>query len=288
MKIKNMLASSFQALKITSVLLELQRRCIPGGYIRAINYHGVSEETASSFEQQLAYYAEHFTAVSLSDLDSFFHLQRWNKERPGLIISFDDGLASNYSVAAQLLDKYGFHGWFFVPVDFIAAPASEQPGFSDTHHIWKESTSSQAERKAMSWDELRDLDRRKHVIGCHTRSHLRMSPDFPVSVLEHEICSGKAALEDALGHVCDCYAWVGGEEWSYTSSAASMIRKAGYKYSFTTNSSPITRKCDPHQLGRNNVESAWPLSLASFELSGFQDLRYMPKRRRVARVIQAT
>ena len=288
MKIKNMLAASFQALKITPLLLELQHRCIPGGYIRAINYHGVSENTAVNFERQLAYYAERFTAVSLPDLDNFFHLQHWDKKHPGLIISFDDGLSSNYSVAAQLLEKYGFHGWFFVPVDFIAAPSSEQPEYCDTHHIWKDSNSSQAERKAMSWDELRDLDRRQHVIGCHTRSHLRMSLDLPVAVLEHEICSGKAALEEALGHICDCYAWVGGEEWSYTSSAASMIRKAGYKYSFTTNSYPITRKSDPQQLGRNNVESAWPLSLASFELSGFQDMRYMPKRRRVARVIKVT
>jgi peptidoglycan/xylan/chitin deacetylase (PgdA/CDA1 family) len=287
-KIKSMLASSFQALKLTPLMLELQQRGISGGYIRAINYHGVSAQTAGNFERQLAYYAERFSSVSLADLDSFFHLQRWDKKHPGLIISFDDGLSSNYSVAAPLLDKYGFNGWFFVPVDFIAALASDQPSFSDTHHIWKGSNSSKSERVAMTWDELRDLDRRQHVIGCHTRSHLRMLPDISESVLEDEICTGKAMLEEKLGHVCDCYAWVGGEEWSYTSGAARMIRKAGYKYSFTTNAWPITRKCDPHQLGRNNVESDWPLSMASFELSGFQDMRYMPKRRRVARIIQAT
>ncbi len=284
---KNLLASSFQALKITPLLMELQRRCIPGGYIRAINYHGTPQDTAENFERQLAFYSRHYTPVSLTDLDRFLQLQRWDKKRPGLIISFDDGLSSNYSVAAPLLEKYGFHGWFFVPVDFIAAPASEQPGFSDTHHIWKGSNSSRVEREAMTWDELRDLDRRQHVIGCHTRSHLRMSPGLPDSMLEYEICAGKAVLEGELGHACACYGWVGGEEGSYSSDAARMIRKAGYKYSFTTNSCPIMRRADPYQLGRNNVESAWPLSLASFELCGFQDLRFTPKRRRVARIIQA-
>src|SRR5208337_3082649 len=136
---KRLLASSFQALKITPLLMELERRLIPGGYIRAINYHGTSQDTAENFERQLAFYARHYTSVSLTDLDRFFQLQRWDKKRPGLIISFDDGLSSNYSVAASLLEKYGFLGWFFVPVDFIASPFSEQPGFSDTHHIWKES-----------------------------------------------------------------------------------------------------------------------------------------------------
>ncbi len=132
---KRLLASSFQRLKLTPLMLRLQQRWIPGGYIRAINYHGVSAESASNFERQLAYYAERFTAVSLADLDNFFRLKRWDKKRPGLIISFDDGLSSNYSVAAPLLDKYGFNGWFFIPVDFVATPPSEQLRFARNHQI---------------------------------------------------------------------------------------------------------------------------------------------------------
>ena len=100
--IKSILASSFQTLKINPLLLELQRRCIAGGYIRAINYHGVSAETAGNFERQLSYYSARFSSVSLADLDRFFQLKRWDKKYPGLIISFDDGLSSNYSVAAPL------------------------------------------------------------------------------------------------------------------------------------------------------------------------------------------
>ena len=190
MSIKNMLASSFQALQISPLLLELGRRCIPGGYIRAINYHGISEDTAGNFERQLAFYARHYMPVTLIDLDRFFHLQRWDKERPGLIISFDDGVSSQYSVAAPLLDKYGFHGWFFVPVDFVSAPPSEQLSFSGAHQIGPDSTSLRAERAAMSWAELRDLDRRQHVIGCHTRSHRRMSPELTDEVLEYEYLRG--------------------------------------------------------------------------------------------------
>jgi len=287
MNIKNLLASSFHTLMITNLLLAMQQRCIRGGYIRAINYHGTPEATASSFERQLAFYAPRFTPVSLTDLDRFFRLRRWDKERPGLIISFDDGLYSNYSVAAPLLEKYGFHGWFFVPVDFVATPPAEQLRFASAHQIGTDGASSRDGRVAMSWAEVCDLDRRQHVIGCHTRSHRRMSSDLPDSVLEYEICTGKAVLEESLGHPCDCYCWVGGEERSYTTAAARMIRKAGYKYSFTTNSFPITRRANAHRLERNNVGSEWSLASASFELCGFQDVRYAPKRRRVARTIEA-
>lgn len=287
MNAKNLLASSFNTLKISSFLLEMQKRCISGGYIRAINYHGISQDTADNFERQLAFYAKHYTPVSLADLDRFFQLQYWDKKLPGLIISFDDGVSSHYSVAAPLLEKYGYIGWYFVPVDFIATPPVEQLHFCKTHQIGPDRTSAQAVRVAMSWDELRDLDRRGHVIGCHTRSHRRMSADLSDAELEYEICSGKTMLEEALGHICDCYCWVGGEETAYTSDAALMIRKAGYKYSFATNSFPITRGANPHRLERNNVESSFSPAMTSFQLCGFQDLRYAAKRRRVARTIQA-
>ena len=287
MNVKSLLASSLHTLTITDILLALQQRCIPGGYIRAINYHGTPEDTADNFERQLAFYAQRFTSVSLADLDRFFHLRRWDKERPGLIISFDDGLYSNYSVAAPLLERYGFCGWFFIPVDFIATAPAEQLSFAGAHHIGAKGTSSPDGRVAMSWAEVRDLDRRQHVSGCHTRSHRRMSPDLSDDVLEYEICAGKAALEESLGHPCDCYCWVGGEERTYTIAAARMIRRAGYKYAFTTNSFPIGRGANAQRLERNNVESAWPLAMASFELCGIQDARYALKRRRVARVIEA-
>lgn len=287
MNIKSLLASSLQKLKITDLLLAAQQTCIPGGYIRAINYHGTPEKTAENFERQLEFFARHFAPVSLADLDRFFRVRRWEKDRPGLIISFDDGLHSNYSVAAPLLEKYGFHGWFFVPVDFIGTPTREQLSFAGTHQIGAETASSKDGRVAMSWEELRDLDGRQHVIGCHTRSHRRMSHDMPEGVLDYEIRTAKAALEESLGHSCDCYCWVGGEERTYTTPAARMIRKAGYKYAFTTNSFPITRKANAYRLERNNVESNWPLALAALELSGVQDLRYAPKRRRVARTIEA-
>lgn len=285
--IRTAVASSLDVLRITRFLLALQERCIPGGYIRAINYHGTPVDTAGQFERQLAFYARHFSSVSLQDLEAFLDGRRWDKVRPGLIISFDDGLYSNYAVAAPLLEKHGFRGWFFIPVDFVAVEPSEQRRFAETHQIRLDGTVSPDGRVAMSWAELRDLHRRNHVIGCHTRTHRRMSPGLPDAVLEYEICAGKALLEESLGSTCDCYCWVGGEEWTYTADAARAIRSAGYRYSFTTNSFPVTRAANGHRLDRSNVESEWSLARASFELCGLQDVRSTPARRRVARTIDA-
>jgi peptidoglycan/xylan/chitin deacetylase (PgdA/CDA1 family) len=286
MRLKHLLAESFHKLHISDWLLDLQRILIPGGHIRIINYHGTPEEDEAVFEQHLAFYARRFSPVSLADLDRFFRARRWEKPRPGLIVTFDDGLVSNYSIAAPMLEKYGFCGWFFIPVDFIDAAAADQVNFARAQRIGPDHTSLEAEQPAMTWGQVRDLDRRGHVIGSHTRSHLRLAYGFPEALLEYEVITSKSAIERALGHACECFCWVGGEEESYSTRAAQAIRRAGYRYAFTTNSAPITRKTNPMRMERNSLRPGWPVAWASFEMCGLQDLRYWPKRARVARMLE--
>lgn len=284
---KTILADVFGATGLTRFLISAQRWFVRGGYIRAVNYHGTRACTAMNFERQLGFLASEFVGVSLADLGELFQSGCWQKSRPGLILSFDDGLASNYSVAAPLLEKYGFTGWFFVPMDFVDCPVSGQAQFALNSGILRKGDAGDSHhdgRIALSRQELADLVRRNHVVGCHTRTHCRTSRDLPNEVLHYEIESGKRAVGEATRRECDCYAWVGGETWAYSAAAASVIRDAGYKYAFMTNSLPITGRSDPHHLQRNNVEADWSLALVSFELCGVQDLRYILKRRRVNRV----
>jgi len=80
------------------------------------------------------------------------------------------------------------------------------------------------------------------------------------------------------------FCWVGGEEDAYTSEVATLISRAGFAHSFMTNSQVIRPAADPLQLQRTNIEADYPLWLTRFQLSGFMDLLYMSKRRRVNRL----
>jgi hypothetical protein len=76
---------------------------------------------------------------------------------------------------------------------------------------------------------------------------------------------------------------VGGEETSYSAGAARAIADAGFRFSFMTNSAPITASTHPLQLQRTNIEASWPLDAVAFQLSGTVDLQYRAKRNRVNR-----
>ena len=155
------------------VLLAFQKRRRGGRFVRLINCHDMSRSALPNFRRQMEFFTRHFTAVTEDDLQMLLAEGRWEKSKPGLLISFDDGLRSNYDVATPLLEDFGFRDWFFVPLQFIDTPVSEQVPFARAHQIFPAMPSADG-RLAMGWDEVRDLRRRGHVIGCHTRTHKRL------------------------------------------------------------------------------------------------------------------
>lgn len=248
-------------------------------FIRTVNYHDVPPSEAQQFEQHLQYYVKHFSSVNYEDLINF-HNNIWDKNKPGLIISFDDGFRSFHEVVAPLLEKYGFTGWFLISPATIDIPVEEQHYKSGPKNFDCGDT-----RVFLTWNQIIELDK-NHVIGCHTLNHCRLSSTLTKNKLQREIITSKNILEEKLGHEIPVFAWAGGEESSYSRKAAKVIRKAKYKVVFLTNNSVIKPHTDLHLLNRTNIESSYSSELMRFQISGFMDIVYTLKRRRVNRMIK--
>ena len=254
-------------------------------YVRAINYHDTPFDFEKNLERQLQFYQQHFDNCSESDLVNFLKRGLWDKDKPGLIISFDDGLYSNYSVAAPLLERYGFHGFFFVPTALIGPQedlsSATRPAPGD-HDIIVHGSEGLLKRGFMNWGELRDLNNRGHAVGVHTRHHIRLTDKLDDITLVDEILMAGQELETNLGKPAESFCWVGGEEWSYGREADRKIKSSGYHFAFMTNLAPIVAETNPFRLQRTNIESDWPIENVRFYLSGIMDIAYTLKRRRLA------
>lgn len=278
---KPRLAAGFDLTGLNRAGLLAQRRLL-GPFARALNYHDVPHRLADAFERQLRFYARHFVSVGAAELEAL-HAGEWPHPKPGLLLTFDDGLRSHADVVAPLLEKYGFTGWFNVPVGFVDTEPAAQRDFARTHRIDCDASELPDERIALSWRDLLRLDG-SHEICCHTMTHRRLGPDLTPAALHLEVVQAKRRLEEGLGHEVRGFAWVGGEEWSYTRQAADSIRAAGYTFSFMTNNALIRPGADLLQLQRTNVEAHFEPRFLRLCLSGFYDLLYLSKRRRVNRL----
>jgi peptidoglycan/xylan/chitin deacetylase (PgdA/CDA1 family) len=220
--------------------------------------------------------------VGPADLELLLSGKPWPHSRPGLLITFDDGLRNNFEVASPLLEQHGFCGWFMVPAGFVDCAPAKQHMFAAAHRIWNGPDHNE-ERIAMSWWELAELQKR-HVIGCHTLTHQRLGSGLPLAELKREIAGAKRLMEERMGRSVEAFCWVGGEEHSYSAAAARVIRDAGYRWSFMTNTAPVLAGTSPLQLQRSNIEADWPLDVVLFQLCGIMDILYTFKRARVNRL----
>jgi peptidoglycan/xylan/chitin deacetylase (PgdA/CDA1 family) len=252
--------------------LAVQRLVYGKHYIRVVNYHATPD--ADALDRQLAYLARHFTPAEPADLEDCL-AGRPVGDKPRLLLTFDDGYRSNYDVAAPIIERHGFRGWFFVPEGYIASDRSA----ADTDFAAR----SDEPEARMTWDECRDLLARGHRIGCHTRTHIRLADDVPHDRLADEIGQAGRDMAAKLRAPVEDFCWVGGEERSYGANAYEEIRRAGYRRVFMTNLLPVLPGSPAEWIQRTNLEAGWPLDAVRFYLSGLMDLAYAPKRRRLAR-----
>lgn len=191
---------------------------------------------------------------------------------PGLVISFDDGLLNNYEVAAPLLEEAGLRGWFFIPTGLPALSDREAEVFCAAGAL--NLPEARGERIAMRWDQLRDLQRRGHVIGCHTATHRRMRGPLDEALLRAELADSRELAARELGAPPESFAWVGGEPDTYAAAAERAIAAAGFKYAFTTQSAPFLPGDAPLRIHRTVLEPDLPFGLFRLKLAGLSDIAH--------------
>jgi peptidoglycan/xylan/chitin deacetylase (PgdA/CDA1 family) len=123
-----------------------------------------------------------------------------------VVVSFDDGDVSCYTMAAPILERHGLRGTFFVVTNWIG-----QPGF-------------------MNAGQLRDLVRRGHAVHSHSRSHPRL-PSLAVADIDDEVLGSKTDLEAILSCAVTQFSIPGG---AYDDRVIDAARRAGYHAVFTS------------------------------------------------------
>ncbi|HEV7643602.1 MAG TPA: polysaccharide deacetylase family protein [Pyrinomonadaceae bacterium] len=267
-KLKLAIAKAFDVAGINALGHFIQRKTL-SPFIRAVNYHEINRPWVESFEKHVEFYSTRFVNVTYEDLTGFLDTGKWPHDKPGLIITFDDGSTTHLETAAPILEKYGFTGWFFVPSGWVI----------EKHGVKGEKPWFVKEIEVLTHEQLKRLDE-KHIIGCHTDTHCRLSADVPAEKMRDEILGAQKEMEELLGHPVRLFSWTGGEESAYSKTAADLV-KEGFDLSFMTNSEVIRPGINPLQIQRTNVEAEHPLSLVRFQLSGIMDIAYAGKRKRV-------
>src|SRR5882757_3171824 len=168
---KLLLARLLAYIGLSQLAFRAHTRCT-SSHIRVFLLHGMRPGEAADFERLLQFLRQRFQPASPADLLQLQRTGAWPHPRPGAILTFDDGLRSDYEIVAPLLEKWGFTGWFFVPIGLLALAPGAQVDVARRQQVEHPANAADP-RVFMTLEQLRDLARR-HVVGCHTSRHVRL------------------------------------------------------------------------------------------------------------------
>jgi peptidoglycan/xylan/chitin deacetylase (PgdA/CDA1 family) len=148
-----------------------------------------------------------------------------------LVLTFDDGWASDWRIAVPILQRLGWHAELFVTVEWLG-----RPGF-------------------MTWDEVHAAAAAGMGIQSHSLSHPDLDRISPAQ-LRFELGASKGILEQRLGRAVEFFALPGG-----TGRIANIIRLAravGYSGLCTSHVGLNQLDADPFRLRRIPITRTTP------------------------------
>ncbi|HUS06526.1 MAG TPA: polysaccharide deacetylase family protein [Bryobacteraceae bacterium] len=267
------------ALRLDDLMLAGLARA--GAFLHAVNFHGTPAAGGETFIRQMEWLRSRFTVLNPMALGSFWD-SPGSIHKPAALLTFDDGLGSNFSVAAPILESLGLRGLFFVNPGFAQLRGPAAKGFFlDRLAARRNRPLSTEEWTPMTPDQIAELARRGHAIGNHTFSHADLSAGDTGSLL-HEIVYSRDVLSQWTGRAVECFAWT--YKWNAISRAAWDMARSHHRFCFAP-CSGLTSLAPgrPDLMWRTNVECGYSESEYRFVYSGLAAIPAWPKRRRLER-----
>jgi peptidoglycan/xylan/chitin deacetylase (PgdA/CDA1 family) len=268
----SILAMGYPLLRLRTTISHVANIARPR--LRVLMYHDIAPEHESRFESQLRWLQGSWDFVSPAKFASIIDGQE-PLCADSLLLSFDDGFASNRAVAERILAPMGIQALFFVVSDFVDIDDCEEARrfVADRFFPGLPAENVPAQLSNMTWADLDALLEQGHHLGAHTATHARLVATNSVEEVEKEIVASADALEKRLGYRIEHFAWPFGDLGSFSRQAFSIAARrfqyihSGLRGNNSGNVSPLAIRRDAISVGDSH-------QMVGALLEGGADFRY--------------
>lgn len=195
--------------------------------------------TVDQFTAFCAFFAKYFRVVALSE-----QVQGCveGREMGGtLSITFDDGYADNFEIAAPILREHGLPATFFVTTGFLGTQYMAPWDVAlPVHPGW------------MTWEQVRLLVAQGFDIGSHTDMHLDLGSSSAETV-RADLALSKSKIQDATGIDTRFFAYPFGRREHISERSLEIVRELGFDCCLGCYGGTNPPLADPYHLNRIGI-----------------------------------
>ena len=200
--------------------------------LRVMTIHNIEDNKFDEFEKLILFLKKsNWKFINPEEFINFRH-NPTDVKNNSILITFDDGYLSQFHFAKKVLCKYNIKGIFFVVNDFLKISENQKKSFIKNNLFPNKKINNFSNFSNMSHDHLKELIDDGHLIGAHTKSHLRLSEINNIKTLQQEIVESADELEKKLNIKINHFAYTFGNYESISPKAIQVIVKR-FKYIYS-------------------------------------------------------
>lgn len=238
----------------------------PSPYVHILNGHMVdwhhdNEDDGKRFGKQLAELHKYCDFVNIEEaVHMIVNKERVN--RPTVAFTFDDGWRDCYTEIAPQLEKYKINAMFFINPHFADAADNNDEAYIENFTV---NTTKSPGKHPMTWEQIKDLQKRGFKIGAHTLDHYCINDDN-VEELRHQIVDCRIVMEEKLGVSCEYFAFPYGRI-EHANPMSIDLAYDTYKYVFSQSDYKHFFSYGGKVINRRHFEPFWPINHLMYFLS---------------------
>lgn len=259
---------------------------VPGAF-RILTFHDVPKLEQEAFDRLIRHVLEAngFLTPAEAEASLLGEQPPTTNGRIPCLLTFDDGFASNVTVAHEVLGRYGLKAIFFVCPGLIDLPR-ESHRQALTRHVYDDSISEANvpdDLSFMGWDGAEELVRLGHTIGSHTLLHSRLS-SLEEEEQRREIVGSADYLEERLGVPIKWFAFPFGDLGSIDSRSMQIVAER-YRFCCSGLRGLNSAETSPVGLLREAIDLTSPFGFQHLVLEGGMDFRHQKRARHLAELL---
>lgn len=230
------------------------KRVKPG--IHIINSHYVVKDdmcfdkAKCVYEKYIKYLLTFGIVIDINEASQRIIKRQIPQKEVLIALTYDDGFEECYTVIAPVLEKYGLKGTFFINANFI-----------DSNEIYRKQFNARVNnnhKRPMSWEQVKDLHKRGHIIGSHGLDHLNFE-HLNTDEITRQVEASKKILEEKLNYSCEYFAWTYGQ-LKHFSEEALIITSNYHPYIFSGTNYKDYFSYEGSVINRRHHEPFWKKS----------------------------